>query len=64
MATWSAILDDPQGPLQMAAVADPDLSPGQALIEIGASRVDVGDGARQALLESALGLLSGKNVGP
>ena len=63
MATWSAILGDPQGPQQMAAVADPELAPGQALLEIGSSRVDVGDGARLALLKSALGLLSGKNVG-
>jgi flagellar assembly protein FliH len=64
MATWSAILDDPQGPLQMSAVADPDLAPGQALIELGSSRVDVGDDARLALLKSALGLLSGKHVRP
>jgi flagellar assembly protein FliH len=62
MATWSAILDDPQAPLQMATVADPDLAPGQALIEVGSSRVDVGDGARLALLKSALGLLCGQNL--
>jgi flagellar assembly protein FliH len=60
MTTWAAIVNDPQGPIRMAAVADPDLAPGQAMMEIGSSRVDVGDSARMALLKSALGLLSGK----
>jgi flagellar assembly protein FliH len=63
MATWEAILGDSQAPLQMAAVADPDLLAGQALLEIGSSRVDVGDSARLALIKSALGVLSGKAVG-
>jgi flagellar assembly protein FliH len=63
MATWAAILGDPQAPLQMAAQADPDLLAGQALLEIGSIRVDVGDSARLALIKSALGVLSGKAVG-
>jgi flagellar biosynthesis/type III secretory pathway protein FliH len=41
----------------MAALADAELSPGQAMIELGSSRIDVGDGARLALLKSALSLL-------
>lgn len=58
MSTWVASLGDMEGPSRMAAVADPDLAPGQALLDLGSSRVDVGDAARQALLKSALGLLS------
>lgn len=57
LATWTSILSDPQSPSNMAVLADAELSPGQALIELDASRIDVGDSARLALLKSALSLL-------
>lgn len=57
LATWASLLNDPQAPSNMAALADAELSPGQAMIELGSSRIDVGDGARLALLKSALSLL-------
>jgi flagellar assembly protein FliH len=56
-ATWSAVVGElPEG-LRATVHSDPQLQAGQAFVDIGATRIDVSDAARLALLKGALSLL-------
>jgi flagellar assembly protein FliH len=56
--SWQAVVAD--GPSRFALVlqADESLQPGHAFVDIQGTRLDVGARARQALVRSALGLLT------
>ena len=56
--TWTSVLADGPSRFALSLQVDDALEPGHAFIEVQGARLDVGARARQALVRSALGLLS------
>jgi flagellar assembly protein FliH len=54
---WTRMSSEDDGGLNLSVQADPSLQAGQAVVEVGGTRLDIGSQARQALVRSALGLL-------
>lgn len=57
LETWTRMSSEDGGSLNLSVLADPSLTSGQAVVEVGGTRLDVGAQARHALVRSALGLL-------
>jgi len=54
--TWKRIVDDPGLPFNCTILIDADVNPGHAYVEVGGTRIDVGEQARIAIVRAALGL--------
>jgi flagellar biosynthesis/type III secretory pathway protein FliH len=55
-ALWERVTGDPELAIRCAVIADVDVPPGHAYVEIDGARLDVGERARRALVRMALGL--------
>ena len=56
--SWQAVVADGPSRFALALQVDESLEPGHAFVEVQGARLDIGARARQALVRSALGLLT------
>jgi len=58
LEAWENLLNDPDMPFTVVVRVDSELSAGYAYVQVDGTRLDVGIRAREALVRSALGLLT------